>query len=87
MTGKNSGIKSIGDRTHRPAMATAILAERGTRESFRRRRIVVTHAGNTDARSFAEPGGSRFANTIISSHETTTTAIPIMARRISITQP
>ena len=48
---------------------------------------MVTHAGNTDARSFAEPGGSRFANTIISSHETTTTAMPITARRISTRQP
>ena len=86
ITGKNSGIRSIGESTHKPAIATAILAERGTRGSFRRRRIVVTHAGSTDARSFAEPGGSRCASTIISNHETTIAVMPIRAPRINTRQ-
>src|SRR4051794_21687803 len=61
MTGRNSGIRSIGLATHRPATTTAILALRGTRGSLRRRRTVVTQSGMNAARSRSRPGGSRRA--------------------------
>ena len=41
MTGRNSGIRSTGERTHSPARATATFAFLGTRGSLRRRRAVV----------------------------------------------
>src|SRR3954468_3952167 len=69
-------MRSIGDRTHSPAKATASFADRGTRGSRRRRRAVVTHAGSTVAKSFADPGGNRFARTIITSHDKTSTMRP-----------
>ena len=63
-------MRSIGDNTHSPAIATTTLTRRGTRGSLRSVRAVVTHAGNTEARSFARPGGSGLANTIITIQDT-----------------
>ena len=62
-------MRSIGESTHNPANATAALTRRGTRGSLRSRRAVVTQAGSTEARSLARPGGSRLANTIITTHD------------------
>jgi len=87
MTGRNSGIRSIGDSTQSPANATAIFADRGTRGSLRKRRTVVAQAGSTDARSLADPGGSLLASAIISPHDPTITATPINATRRSSTPP
>ncbi len=70
---KNSGIRSIDDRTQRPANATATFARRWTRGSRRSRRTVVTQAGSAVERSLAEPSGSRRASTIISSQDATST--------------
>src|SRR2546423_1766353 len=47
MTGRNSGIRSIGERTHSPATPTASLARRGTRGAPRRGRTVVAQSGRT----------------------------------------
>src|SRR6185503_4968380 len=58
MTGRNSGIKSMGDNTQRPASTRAALARRGTFGSCRSRHIVVAQAGSIAARSFITPGGS-----------------------------
>jgi hypothetical protein len=69
-------MRSIGESTQRPAKATATFARRGTRGSFRRRRIAVTHAGRKPAISFRTPGGSRRARTTSSSHEARMTAAP-----------
>jgi hypothetical protein len=44
MMGRNSGMRSIGLATHRPANTTAIFARRGTRGSLRSRRTVVTQS-------------------------------------------
>lgn len=66
-------MRSIGDNTHSPAIATATLTRRGTRGSLRSLRAVVTHAGSTEARSFARPGGSRLASTIITIQDTAIT--------------
>ena len=70
-------MRSIGESTHSPAKATASFADRGTRGSRRSRRTVVTHAGRTVAKSFADPGGNRLARTIMSSHDKTSTLTPI----------
>ena len=84
MTGRNSGIRSIGDSTHSIAIRSAIFARRGTRGSVRSVRMAVTQSGRNPARSFATPGGSRRASTISTSQETTTTATAI---RIACSQP
>src|SRR5215218_3666142 len=83
MTGRNSGIRSIGESTHRPANATATLARRGTRGSRANRRAVVAQAGSTVARSFAAPGGSRRASTINSAHEAMMTPTAITRSQIT----
>src|SRR3954452_4352013 len=77
MTGRNSGIRSIGDSTHSIATTTATLARRGTRGSLRSTRMAVTQSGRNPARSLATPGGGRRASTIISSQVTTTSALAI----------
>jgi hypothetical protein len=71
MIGKNSGIRSMGERTHSNAITTAILALRGTRGSRRSRRAVVAQAGSTVARSFAAPAGRRRARNVRSAHVAT----------------
>src|SRR3954464_10845257 len=81
MTGRNSGIRSIGEMTQSAANATASLARRGTRGSRRNLRAVVTHAGSTLARSFIDPGGSRRANSTSTAQELTRIAAPISASR------
>ena len=60
ITGRNSGMRSMGDNTQSPANVTTTFTRVGTRGSLRRRRAVVTHAGRTVARSLARPrsGGS-----------------------------
>jgi two-component system OmpR family response regulator len=63
ITGRNSGIKSIGLATHNPANTMATFAFRGTRGSARSRRTVVTQSGMNAARSRKIPGGRRRANT------------------------
>lgn len=74
MTGRNSGIRSIGDSTHSIATTTAIFARGGTRGSRRSTRAAVTQSGRNAARSLATPSGSRRASTISSSQDTSTTA-------------
>ena len=81
MTGMNSGIKSIGDTTHTNATMIATFALRGTSGCLRRRRIADGHAGRNPARSFAEPGGNRRANTIIAPRYTISSPAPIVTRR------
>jgi hypothetical protein len=77
MTGRNSGIRSIGLATHSPAITTATLARRGTRGSRRSRRTVVTQSGMKAARSRRIPGGSRRASSSRTSQDTTMTATVI----------
>jgi hypothetical protein len=77
MIGKNSGIRSIGDSTHKPANATATFARRGTRGSHRSRRTVVTQAGSTAAKSFAAPAGRLRARTARNAQVATTSPTAI----------
>src|SRR5258706_1512507 len=77
MTGRNSGMRSMGERTQSAATARAIFAESGTRGSVERRRSNVTQAGRKPARSLSSPGGRRAARTTRSAHEETKTAPPI----------
>ena len=65
ITGRNSGIRSIGDNTHSNAKPTATFARLGTRESRRRRRAVVTQSGRNAASSFRLPSGRRAASVAI----------------------
>src|SRR6185369_351434 len=74
MTGMNSGIRSIGLATHRPATTMAIFARRGTRVSLRSRRIVVTQSGMKEARSRRMPAGRVLARTRSTPHEASITA-------------
>ena len=69
ITGRNSGIKSIGEITQIRAKTVIHRALRGTSGCRRSRRIVVAHAGRNAASSRAKPGGSRLANTINIVHE------------------
>src|SRR6266567_2141307 len=62
ITGRNSGMRSIGEASHSPASTIAILARRGTRGSRRSRRTVVTQSGMNRASSRSGPGGSRRAS-------------------------
>jgi hypothetical protein len=78
MTGRNSGIKSIGESTHTAAIARAIFADRGTRGSLCRRRTAVTHAGMNAATSFRRPAGKRAARTTSSAHDPSNNAAPII---------
>ena len=70
ITGRNSGIKSIGEITQIKAKSVIHRALRGTSGCRRSRRIVVAHAGRNAASSRAKPGGSRLAKTINIVHET-----------------
>lgn len=81
MTGRNSGIRSIGDNTHNPANPTANLARRGTRGSRHRRRVNVTQSGKKLASSFNVPFGSRAANTTKRSHDANRAPTPNARRR------
>lgn len=81
MIGRNSGIRSIGERTHRPAKATASLARRGTLGSRRNRLAVVTQVGRNPASSFKTPPGSRAAKTTISAQVNARTAIAMTMSR------
>lgn len=63
----------------RATIKVSTFTPRGTNGSLRRRRAVVTHAGNTDARSRARPGGRRRANTISNPHDATSTPTPTSA--------
>src|SRR3954453_15234817 len=74
ITGRNSGIRSIGESTHRPANPTASLALRGTAGGARSRRTVVTQAGRNRASSLAVPSGSRLASRISRPQVATMTA-------------
>ncbi len=84
MTGRNSGIRSIGDRTQSPANATATLARFGTRGSARSLLAVVTQSGRKLANSFSEPSGSLDASRTSSAHEARTMPPPTSATRITI---
>src|SRR4051794_27563584 len=81
MTGRNSGIRSIGLATHTPATTIAILALRGTRGSLRSRRTVVTQSGMNAARSRSRPGGRRRASSSstvqLATRQATATARPM----------
>lgn len=81
MTGKNSGMRSIGEITHTAAIATATFTRRGTRGSRRSLRAVVAQAGSTVARSLARPGGSRFASRIITAQDRTMTIVAMINQR------
>ena len=81
MIGRNSGMRSIGDSSQSPAIATATLALVGTRGSPRRRRTVVRQAGSTVARSLAAPGGNRFAANANSAHDNKRKTAPTAATR------
>ena len=85
MTGKNSGMRSMGDSTHRPANPTATFTRLGTRGSLRSRREVVTQAGMAVARSFAKPGGRRRARTIITTHDAVSATRPMINHRRNMT--
>src|SRR5438105_105099 len=84
MTGRNSGMRSIGEITHTAAMARATLARRGSRSSLRRRRKSVTHAGRKAARSRGRPGGRRRANRASTAHEAASTPPATMTVRMAI---
>jgi hypothetical protein len=84
MTGRNSGMRSIGDNSQRRARPTASLARRGTLGSVRSRRAVVAHAGRKPARSFSVPSGSPAASATSSAH---VTAIATRATTSQIHQP
>jgi hypothetical protein len=85
ITGMNSGIKSIGERTHSSAKTTAIFADLGTSGCPRNLRSVVAQAGRKDARSLADPGGSRLAKTIIRTHDAAITAIGTSTHFVMVT--
>src|SRR5262245_34344224 len=76
MTGRNSGIRSMGDSTQISAMPTTILARRGTLGSARSRRTVVAQAGRNPARSLSVPSGRRAARTTSRAHVATSAATP-----------
>src|SRR3954447_10729169 len=78
ITGRNSGIRSIGESTHSPASPTTTFARRGTAGWARSRRAVVTHAGRKRASSFAVPSGRRRASRI---------SRPQVARRTAAARP
>jgi len=59
-------MTSIGDSTHSTATSSASFARRGTSGDLRSRRAAVTQAGRNAATSRSRPGGSRRANTTIS---------------------
>jgi len=81
MMGRNSGIKSIGEMTQISARTLNQRALRGTAGCCQSRRIVVAHAGRNAASSHANPGGSRFARTISTTHEVTISATPMRIQR------
>lgn len=81
MTGRNSGIKSIGEMTQINARMVSQRAWRGTAGWRRSRRIVVAQAGRNAASSCAKPGGSRLARTINIVHKTPITPPPMTTHR------
>ena len=62
ITGRNSGMRSIGLATHIAANTTAILARVGTAGSRRSLHMRVAQSGSSPTRSRARPGGSRRAS-------------------------
>src|SRR4051812_42975668 len=88
ITGRNSGIKSIGDSTHSPAISTTTLQRRGTWGFLRSRRTVVTQSGRNDANSFSVPSGRCRPRTImtiqLATITATTTPAPVSNSRIPI---
>src|SRR4051794_24055389 len=77
MTGRNSGIRSIGESTHSAANPTATLARRGTAGSVRSLRASRTQLGRNAASSLAAPGGRRRARSTRTPHDSTRTMAPI----------
>src|SRR3954454_5890017 len=81
ITGRNSGMRSIGDSTHSPANAMATFALRGTDGCLRKRRTVVRQFGRKPASSLSVPGGSRRARNTSTTHDARRIAKAIASQR------